>query len=123
MAAVEEFAAIRDRLNMTLRENIQLAQERQKHYADKRRAEKSFNEGEFVFFKLQPYRQTSLALRKNLKLAAWYYGPYKILVSRTCSLQAGVALVCCHTSCLPCLPTQEKGRGRLRPNLISPNDE
>ncbi|KAE8710387.1 hypothetical protein F3Y22_tig00110321pilonHSYRG00086 [Hibiscus syriacus] len=26
----------------------------------------------------EPYRQTSLALRKNLKLAAQYYGPYKI---------------------------------------------
>ncbi|XP_039039589.1 uncharacterized protein LOC120177547 [Hibiscus syriacus] len=34
--------------------------------------------GEEVYLKLQPYRQTTLALRKNLKLAARYYGPYKI---------------------------------------------
>ncbi|GAB2276116.1 hypothetical protein Dimus_039172 [Dionaea muscipula] len=81
VATVEEFAATRERLNKILRENIQLAQERQKHYADKKRTEKSFKVGEFVFLRLQPYRQTTLALRKNLKLAARYYGPYKILAA------------------------------------------
>ncbi|XP_039052581.1 uncharacterized protein LOC120194313 [Hibiscus syriacus] len=34
--------------------------------------------GEEVYLKLQPYRQTSLALRRNLKLAARFFGPYKI---------------------------------------------
>ncbi|KAE8694183.1 hypothetical protein F3Y22_tig00110788pilonHSYRG00591 [Hibiscus syriacus] len=37
-----------------------------------------FQEGDEVYLKLQPYRQTSLALRKNLKLAARFFGPYKI---------------------------------------------
>ncbi|GAB2293176.1 hypothetical protein Dimus_038252 [Dionaea muscipula] len=81
VAAVEELATTREKLNKTPRENIQLAQERQKHYFDKGRTEKSFKEGEFMFLKLQPYRQTSPALRKNLKLAARCYGPYKILVA------------------------------------------
>ena len=32
-----------------------------------------------VYLKLQPYNQTSLALRKNLKLSSKYYGPYTVL--------------------------------------------
>ncbi|KAE8727404.1 hypothetical protein F3Y22_tig00005459pilonHSYRG00018 [Hibiscus syriacus] len=35
--------------------------------------------GDSVYLKLQPYRQTSLALRKNLKLAAKFYDPYKVI--------------------------------------------
>lgn len=37
--------------------------------------------GDWVYLKLQPYivsRQTSVALRKNLKLTSKYYGPYLI---------------------------------------------
>ncbi|KAG8644092.1 hypothetical protein MANES_11G098550v8 [Manihot esculenta] len=52
---------------------------RMKQQADKRRSEKEFQEGDWVYLKLQLYRQTSLALRKNLKLAAKYYGPYQVL--------------------------------------------
>ena len=32
-----------------------------------------------MFFKLQPYRQISMALRKNMKLATKYYGPYQVI--------------------------------------------
>ncbi|KAE8690574.1 hypothetical protein F3Y22_tig00110894pilonHSYRG00006 [Hibiscus syriacus] len=39
---------------------------------------REFQEGDEVYLKLQPYRQTSLALMKNLKLAARFFGPYKI---------------------------------------------
>lgn len=32
-----------------------------------------------MYLKLQPYRQVTVAIKKNLKLAAKLYGPYEIL--------------------------------------------
>ena len=32
-----------------------------------------------VYLKLQPYRQTTVAMCKNLKLTSQYFGPFKIL--------------------------------------------
>ncbi|XP_039053961.1 uncharacterized protein LOC120196156 [Hibiscus syriacus] len=50
-----------------------------KQQADKHRTEREFHVGDDVYLKLQPYRQITLALRKNLKLSARYFGPYKII--------------------------------------------
>ena len=50
-----------------------------KYYADKKRSEREFQVGDEVYLKLQPYRQSSLALRKNLKLSSRYYGPYPVI--------------------------------------------
>ncbi|KAK4346772.1 hypothetical protein RND71_033111 [Anisodus tanguticus] len=59
-----------------LKENLMKAQNRMKVNADRKRTEREFNIGDWVFLKLQPYRQTSIALRRSLKLASKYYGPY-----------------------------------------------
>jgi hypothetical protein len=50
-----------------------------KKQADKHRQERSFEIGDFVYLKLQPYVQTSLAPRSSQKLAFKFFGPYKIL--------------------------------------------
>ncbi|XP_070007563.1 uncharacterized protein [Nicotiana sylvestris] len=50
-----------------------------KLYADQRRTEREFQVGDMVFLKLQPYRQSSLAFIRNLKLSSKFYGPYKII--------------------------------------------
>lgn len=35
--------------------------------------------GDLVYLKVQPYKQTSLAIRSSLKLASKFYGPYEVL--------------------------------------------
>lgn len=50
-----------------------------KYYAYQRRSEREFLVGDLVYLNLQPYRRSSIALGKNLKLSSKYYGPFKIL--------------------------------------------
>lgn len=46
---------------------------------DAYQTDRSLNVGEFLYLKLQPYRQMSLALQRRQKLAPKYYGPFEIL--------------------------------------------
>jgi hypothetical protein len=63
-----------------LREHLHLAQNRMKLQADKRRSERQFEVGNWVYLRLQPYCQKSLALRHNLKLSPRFFGPFQILI-------------------------------------------
>ena len=61
-----------------LKENMRVAQDQQKMYADRHRTERSFEAGDLVFLRLQPYRQSSLKQKGAEKLKPRYYGPYRI---------------------------------------------
>jgi ribosomal protein L21E len=68
-----------------LQQQLIRAQQRQKQHADKNRTERSFEVGDFVYLKLQPYVQTSVATRASHKLSIKYYGPYQI-IAKVCNV-------------------------------------
>lgn len=73
------FIKEKELMNRLLQQHLLHAKQRMKRQADKGRSERSFNVGDLVFLKLQPYVQSSLAPCANQKLAFKFFGPYKIL--------------------------------------------
>lgn len=70
-----------------LQQQLLRAQQRQKLQADKHGFERSFEVGDSVNLKLQPYVQTWMATRVNHKLSFQYFGPYQVVDK---SVQAGL---------------------------------
>ena len=61
-----------------IRENLKMAQTRQKSYDNKRRRDLSFEVGDYVYLKVSPLRGT-VRFHVKGKLAPRFVGPYKIL--------------------------------------------
>jgi hypothetical protein len=61
-----------------VRENLKVAQSRQKSYADRRRRDFSFEVGDFVYLKVSPMRGLR-RFKVRGKLAPRFIGPFKIL--------------------------------------------
>jgi hypothetical protein len=64
-----------------VRENLRVAQSRQKSYVDRRRRELSFEVGDFVYLKVSPMRGLC-CFKVPGKLAPRFIGPFKILEKR-----------------------------------------
>jgi len=65
-------------MHSLIQQHLLRAQERMKRQADKHRSERTFEAGDWVFLKLQPYVQSSLAARSHQKLAFRFFGPFKV---------------------------------------------
>jgi hypothetical protein len=65
----------------TVRENLRVAQSRQKSYADHRRRELSFKVGDFIYLKVSPMRGLR-HFKVRGKLTPRFIGPFKILKKR-----------------------------------------
>ena len=59
--------------------NLQKAQNRMKQQADQHRSERVFEQGDWVYVKLQPYRQHSLRSTSCQKLSPRYFGLFQII--------------------------------------------
>ncbi|WP_206637022.1 hypothetical protein, partial [Vibrio vulnificus] len=58
----------REKMISSLNLHLQQAKNRMKVQADKRRTERTLEEGDLVYLKIQPYRQLSVSKRSNHKL-------------------------------------------------------
>jgi hypothetical protein len=70
-----------EKLVRMVRENMRVAQSRQKSYADHRRRVLSFEVGDFVYLKVSPMRGLC-HFKVQGKLASRFIGPFKILEKR-----------------------------------------
>jgi hypothetical protein len=64
-----------------VRENLRIAQSRQKSYADQRRRELTFEVRDFVYLKVSPMRGLH-RFKERGKLALRFIGPFKIIEKR-----------------------------------------
>nr|CAD39356.2 OSJNBa0059H15.7 [Oryza sativa Japonica Group] len=64
-----------------IRDRLKVAQSRQKSYADTRRRNLEFKEGDYVYLKVSPMRETK-RFKVNGKLAPRYVGPFQIIARR-----------------------------------------
>ena len=62
-----------------LKDNLHQGQNHMKQQEDQHHLERKFKEGDQVFLRLQPYKQTSLKYKGCEKLSPKFYGPYQIL--------------------------------------------
>ena len=77
--ALNSWIEERDTVQELLQQHLNRARQLMKNQADKKRSFRSFELGDQVYLKLQPYIQTSVAPRANHKLSYKFYGPFPIV--------------------------------------------
>ncbi|OIT33037.1 hypothetical protein A4A49_64122, partial [Nicotiana attenuata] len=80
-----------------LKHHLMRAQHRMKQQADAHRSDRQFEVGDWVYLKVQPYKQVTITNHTSHKLASKYYGPFQVIkrvgpVAYTLLLPAGVQI-------------------------------
>ncbi|CAM8882492.1 unnamed protein product [Rhodiola kirilowii] len=78
VATVDHLLAMRTKLLYDLKANLQRAQNRMRQQANKHRKDMEFAVDDWVYVKLQPYRQKTVRDGRCSKLAKRYYGPFQV---------------------------------------------
>jgi hypothetical protein len=77
---VEDHIENQQQVLQILKDNLIMAHNHMKQQEDQHCSERSFEVGDWVFLRLQPYKQMSLKhAKKDNKLSPKYYDPYKVL--------------------------------------------
>lgn len=79
VTAVDDLLADRSQLLCQLKENLHNAQLPIKNQADSKRTAISFEIGDWVFLRLQPFIQISLHRQSTHKLSKRFFGPFQII--------------------------------------------
>jgi hypothetical protein len=79
MSSLDEWLQQKTAMQALIQQQLARAKSRTKLQADKNHIERVFTVGTWVYIKLQPYVQSSVAARSNKKLAYRFFGPYQIL--------------------------------------------
>lgn len=75
VAAAEKLLQDRETILKLLKEHLANSQHRMKQIADAHRTDREFVVGDWVYLRLQPFRQVSVAFRRNAKLAPKFFTP------------------------------------------------